>query len=811
MANLLRDVRVGLRLLAKRPGFTAVAVLTLALGIGANTAIFSVVYGTLLERLPYRDADQLVMVWSKPQPDSRNSVAAGDFLDWRAQSTVFQGLHAWTGRSYALATGADRPEQVQAAPVTPGWIENFGLTLQMGRDFLPEEGEPGKDDRLILSNSLWRERFGADRDIVGKRVRLDGRPFTVVGVVAPGPADRVQHRMYTPLAFTPEQVNHTFHWLTVMGRLKPGITLEQANAEMATIAQRIADQFPDAKKGWGISVEPLQNNFLPPRTINGLKFLLAGVSFVLLIACANVANLLLARGATRQKEVAIRSSIGAAPRHIATQFLAESVVLAGAGGLVGTGLAVALMKLIVTLMPAFTLPSEVDVRLSVPVLAFTILTAMASGILFGCAPVVQALRHDVNDTLKEGGRSGGTGRHRVQRALVVAEFALALSLLAGGGLAIQSLMNLSRVRVGFPTERLLTFSLSPPAQRLPDAERIQGFYDRLQEKIRALPGVQATSAATGGPFAGSFGMGVDIAGEPRAQGSSRRNAAFLMVTPDYHRTYGINLVRGRTFDAGDRAGGANVAVVNESFVNAYLRGEDPLAQTVLVDRLIPGQTTVGEPVAWRIVGVVQDVRNRGLRNDVRPEIDVPFGQSPWPSARIAVRTTNDPNALRTSIARIVQEMDPDLAMAGVRTMQEQIDESMSNDRFHAMMFTAFAAIALALAAVGIYGVMSFAVAQRIHDLGIRMALGADRRRVVGLVMRDGMKTALTGTTLGFAGAYYVGRSMQGLWFGVGAIDLGRFATIALTLVAAAMVACYVPARRAARVDPLRALRSTIGT
>jgi ABC-type antimicrobial peptide transport system permease subunit len=463
MTNLLRDIRFGLRLLAQRPGFTSVAVLTLALGIGANTAIFSVVYGTLLEPLPYRDADQLVMVWSKPQPDSRNSIAAGDFLVWRAQSTVFQGLHAWTGRGYALAVGSSPPEQIDAAATTPGWIGNFGLILQLGRDFQPDEGQPGRDDKVILTHQLWQEKFDGDKDIVGKQIRLNGRAHTVVGVIAPGSADRIQHRLYTPLAFTPEQDNHTFHWLSVMGRLKPGVTIAQADAEMATIAKRIADEFPDAKKGWGISVEPLQNNFLPPSTINGLKFLLAGVSFVLLIACANVANLLLARGATRQKEVAVRRSLGAAPRHIVTQFLA-------------------------------------------------------------------------------------------------------------------------------------------------------------------------------------------------------------------------------------------------------------------------------------------------------------------------------------------------------RTVEEQIHESMSNDRFNAMMFATFAAVALLLAAIGIYGVMSFVVAQRTREVGLRMALGADRRRVVALIMKDGMKTALLGTTLGFVGAYVVGRTMQGMWFGVGVFDPGRFAAVAATLIGAALLACYVPARRAATVDPLVALR-----
>src|SRR6188474_1615169 len=308
MRHLRRDVQFGLRLLLKNPGFTAVAVATLGLGIGASTAIFSVVYGTLLEPLPYHDPEQLVMVWSKPKPDSRNPAAAGDYLDWKAQNTVFQGLHAWTGRDVSLALPGERPEEINAAPVTPGWLTNFGWQLELGRDFLPEEGEVGKDDRVILSHALWQDRWNGDSKLVGQAIRLDGKPYTVVGILQKGPADRIQHKLYIPLAFTPEQINHDFHWLTVMGRLKPGVTIEQANADMARIAKRIADEFPDAKKGWGVSVEPLQNNFLPRNTIRGLWFLLAGVGFLLLIACANVANLLLARGAVRQREVALRAS-----------------------------------------------------------------------------------------------------------------------------------------------------------------------------------------------------------------------------------------------------------------------------------------------------------------------------------------------------------------------------------------------------------------------------------------------------------------------------------------------------------------------
>ena len=806
MQNLLRDVQFGLRLLIKNPGFTAVAVLTLGLGIGANTAIFSVVYGTLLEPLPYHDPEQLVMVWSKPQPDSRNSVAAGDYLDWKAQSTVFQGMHAWTGRDVSLAIGNDRPEQISAAPVTPGWIGNFGLQLQLGRDFTPEEGEVGQDDRVILCNSLWRERFDGDPAIVGKQIRLDGKPHTVVGVLRAGPGDRVQHKMYLPLAFTPDQINHDFHWLLVMGRLKPGVTLAQANAEMAGIAKRIADAFPDAKKGWGISVEPLQNNFLSRDTIAGLWFLLAGVSFVLLIACANVANLLLARGAVRQREVALRSSLGASPRRIVTQFLAESVVLALLGGLFGVALAVGLMRAFLAAMPAYTLPSEVDVRLSVPVLIFTVAAVMLSGLLFGCAPAWQATRLDLNETLKEGGRSAQAGRSRVQRALVVAEFALALTLLAGGGLAIHSLVNLSRVDLGFRTDRLLTFFLPMPTKRLEGAERVVLFYDRMQEKIRALPGVQAVPVSTGAPLQGGFGMAFDVVGRPKAQGSARDSASFIMATPDYFKTYGLPILKGRGFSALDTATSPRVAVVNESFVKRHLKDVDPLTQRVTVDELLPGQTRVGEAVEWQIVGVARDVKNRGPRGEVRPEIDVPFAQSPWPGVVVTVRSSSDPNALRTSIGAVIQQMDPDLPMAGVRTVEELVHQRLSNDRFNALLFSAFAVVALALAAIGIYGVMSFVVAQRSHEVGLRMALGADRSQVVRLVMRDGMKTALWGTVIGFAGAYAVGRAMQGMWFGVGALDPGRFLVIALTLIATALLACYVPARRASTVDPAVALR-----
>jgi putative ABC transport system permease protein len=426
--------------------------------------------------------------------------------------------------------------------------------------------------------------------------------------------------------------------------------------------------------------------------------------------------------------------------------------------------------------------------------------------VFGCAPAWQATRLNLSDTLKEGGRTATGGRGRLQRTLVVAEFALALTLLAGGGLAVHSLMNLSRVELGFPTDRLLTFFLPVPAERLEGADRVRLFYAQLEERVAALPGVQSVTVSTGAPLQGGFGMAFNVLGRPLKEGSARDASRFVMATPAYFRTFGLEVVKGRAFTAHDAAGSPRVALVNEAFVKRYLGEADPLTERLSIDELQPGQTRVGRPVEWQIVGVVRDVLNGGPRNEARPEVDVPFAQSPWPSARVTVRTAGDPNALRNGIGAVIQSLDPDLPMAGVRTMEQVVNESLSNDRFNALLFSSFAVVALVLAAIGIYGVMSFVVAQRRHEVGLRMALGAERAQVVGLVVRDGMFTALLGTALGFVGAYFVGRAMQGMWFGVSPLDPGRFAAVTLLLTATALLACYVPARRAASVDPLVALR-----
>ena len=582
MRNLTRDLQFGFRLLWKNPLFTSVAVLALALGIGANTAIFSVVYATLLAPLPYRQPDRIVMVWSKVG-GNRNVTSAGDFLEWKRQNTVFESIAAWTGGQMSLSVEG-QPEQVQAEPSTPGFLHVLGQPLLFGRDFLPEEGVVGKDHEVILTYRLWKNRFGGDRGILGHEVRLNGLPYTVVGVLAPGATDRVQSQLYVPLAFKPDQINHEFHWLLVMARLKPGVTLAQAGANMDSVTQHIAEVFPKSNQGWGASVEPLQNDFLNRNTRRALWMLLGAVGFVLLIACANVANLLLARGTARQREIAVRASLGASRGQLFSQFLTESVALASIGGAVGIALAWGFLQVILALMPPFTLPSEADVRLNVPVLLFTLAATMLAGILFGCAPALQAVRLNLNDTLKEGGRTGfSVGRQRVRHALVLAEFSLAVTLLAAAGLAVHSFWKLTHVDMGFRTDHLLTFSLPVPNDRLKGPDQITAFYRQLLDRVQALPGITSASASTGFPVEGTnFGMPFEIVGKPVADRSRRPGAGFNQVTPGFFSTFGIRMARGRAFTDADVAGGLPVAIVNSNFVKRYFPNVYPLTQSISV-------------------------------------------------------------------------------------------------------------------------------------------------------------------------------------------------------------------------------------
>ncbi len=806
MQTLLQNTRFSLRMLVRNPGLTLTVLLTLAIGIGANTAIFTVDYATLLAPLPYPQPDQLVMVWSKIQT-YHNGVAAGDFLDWKQQNAVFQDLCAWSGASFNLAT-KDKPEYVNGNRQTYSMLQMLGEPLFMGRYFLPEEGVAGRDHVVILTHKLW-VKLGANPNIVGTTLRMDGAPYTVVGVQRPGIFDRQEAQLTVPLVFKPEQVNHDFHWLLVMGRLKPGVTLKQAQQNMDAVTAHIAEVYPKSDKGWGSYVEGLKNDFLPKERIKMLWLLLGAVGFVLLIACVNVANLLLARGMARQKELAVRSSLGAGRATIFSQLLTESVILALAGGSLGVGMGYAMLQGLIAAMPRNTLPSEADLRLNIPILLFTLVATTLAGILAGSAPAWYASRIEPAEALKEGGRAGtSAGKHFLRRILVIGEFALALALLAGAGLTIHSFWNLAHVDLGIKTDHVLTFFLPVPEARSKDPQVISAYYREILAHIASVPGVQHSAAMTGEPpYGAGFGMPFMLeGGQTFADPSQRPDTRFGMVTPDYFNAYGIQLVSGRSFTDQDTAATVKVAMVNQDFVNKYLKGKDPFRQRVLVEELIPGVTKLGGYLPWQIVGTYHNVHTADQR-DENPEMLIPFYQIPWPQAGFAVRTSENPSAMLNSISTAVHQVDSSVALAEPKTLDDVVDESMANQRFTLILFTSFAAVALFLAGLGIYGVMSFSVAQRAHEIALRMALGATRGRVVGLVIRDGVLLAAIGLGLGLIGAYFVGRAMQSLLFGVQALDFAAFLAVAAVLLAAAILACFLPARRAASVSPMRVLRT----
>jgi putative ABC transport system permease protein len=802
MSKLLQNVRFSLRMLGKNPGFTAVAVLTLALGIGANTAIFSVVYGALLAPLPMPHPEQLVMVWSDDA--GRNVVSPGDFSDWKQQNSVFQKLVAWDEATFSLSVDG-HPQALQARVMSPGFFDMQGIPLSKGRDFVDEEGDPGKEHVVILTNRLWRERFGSDVAILGRKVRLNAEAYVVVGVLAAGMPDRYEAQLFVPMALRPDQITHERHWMTVMGRLKPGVTLQQANADMNNVARRVAETYPVSNKGWGVKVEPLKNDFTSRDTIKDLWLLMGAVGFVLLIACVNVANLLLVRGTVRKKEAVLRVSLGATRGQLFAQFISESLALALIGGALGVALAVMLLRVIVVLLPEFSIPTEADIRLNVPVLLFSMAATIMAGVLCGCAPAWQTSQWNLNDTLKEGGRSGGPSRHGLRRGLVIAEFALALTLLAGAGLVIHSFWKLTRVDLGFRQDHVLTFALPVSFDRFPRPEQVTAFYRPLLAKISALPGISSTTISNAIPIQWTgWGMNFSIAGQSAADPSALPNAGFTLVGPDYFRTFGIQIMTGRSFTEQDDAGSLPVAMVNETFVKRYLSNMDPLKQRVVVRRL--GVSTMGPPVEWNIVGVYRDVHNRSVRRESSPEISAPFWQSPLPWVRVSVRTSGDPASMTQSIAAEVRSVDPDLAMDQVRTMEQVVDEALGGDRFVTLLFAGFAGVALVLAAIGIYGVMSFAVALRTQEIGLRMAVGAGSWQVLLLVLKEGMLLALAGLVLGLGGTYFVGRAMRSVLYQVSAIDFASVGAVAVVLLVAAILACYLPARRATRIDPMAALR-----
>jgi putative ABC transport system permease protein len=804
--KMIQNLRYGMRMLRKNPGLTAAVIATLAIGIGATTAIYTVVYATLLAPLPFPQPDQLVIVWSKVRGHN-NSMSAGDFLDWQKQNRTFDHMSAFTGGTFNVAEKG-QPELINGRRATPGLYNMLGTPFLLGRDFLPEEGVPGKDHVVIMTNKLWN-KLGANRDIIGHTMRINGQPYTVVGVLSAGVTDRSDAQLIAPLAFTPEQINHDYHWLLTIGRLKPGVTMQQAQADMDGVTSNIAAAYPKTNKGWGAGVEAFKNDFLPSDRIHNLWLLLGAVGFVLLIACVNIANLLLAKGASRQKEIAIRGSMGAGRGQVFVQFLTESLVLAMVGGGLGIALGAALLRGIVALMPQGTLPDEANLQLDPAVLAVALGVTTLAGLLFGCAPAWYASRVDPAESLKDGGRSGmSSASHKLRRGLIVGEFSLALALLAGAGLAIHSFWNLTQIDLGVRPDHVLTFSLEQPQGRFENRDQMNEYNQQILRAVSAVPGVSETATVTGLPLRGtSDGMPFTLVGGPTyADPSQRPGAGFQSVSPGYFKTFGIGVLKGRSFNEQDTATSLHVAMVNEEFVRQHLKGLNPIGQRLSIEEIIPGLPKLGPAIQWEIVGVFHNVRAGDFRDDF-PEIDVPFTQSLSPNVNIGVRTAEDPATMVKAIAAAVHLVDSQIALGHVRTMDEVKSQSLADDRFTMFLYACFAVVALALAAVGIYGLMAFAVSQRTQEIGLRIALGASRQNVMSLIIREGSLLALIGLGIGVGGAVLVGRTMRATLYGVGTLDISVILSVAMLLFLTAMFASYLPARRAASIDPMAALRT----
>jgi putative ABC transport system permease protein len=813
MDTLLKDVRYALRRLRKTPGFSAIVLLTLALGIGANTAIFSVVNTVLLRPFAYRNPERLVIV-DHFYP-SLNNLEAGasppGFRDLRDKASDFDGVFVMTGWTPTLTGASGDPQRLQGTRASGLIFKTLGVAPVVGRSFTPDEDVPGKNKVVVLSDGFWQRQFGGDRSVIGKPITLNGEPYDVIGVMPPSfrdfngrPAD-----LWTPLALSPEQFsdnNRTSEFLQLVARLRPAITMERVRGDMTTFANQLKAQYPNNyPPDWTLKVTSM-NEKVSGDIRPALLVLLGAVGFVLLIACANVANLLLARAASRIKEVAIRAALGATRRDLLRQLFAESVLLAVVGGVLGLGLAWLGMKGVIALRPA-NVPRITELGIDWVVALFTLGVSLVTGLLFGLAPAVQTSRTNLQETLKEGGRSSSSDRsgHALRRVLVVAEVALALTLLTGAGLLIKSLALLQTVNPGFQSSGLLTFTVSiPNARYRSDTARIQ-YYDRAIEAVRAVPGVTGVGITSTLPFGGGWSTGsFAVEGyqpppnKPGPWGDQR------VVSPGFFTALKVPLIKGRTFTEQDGASGPQVVVVDEEMVRRYWPNVDPIGKRITFNN--PQRDT---SITWiTVVGVVGHTKHEGLDAENRVQLYFPYRA---PDAvggfmGFAVRTNGDPTRMLPAVRSALRSIDADVPIANVATMDANIAASMGQRRFAMLLLGLFAAMAVVLASIGIYGVMSYSVTQRAHEIGIRMALGAARRNVLGMVMKQGLLLVGIGVAIGLAGAFGLTRLIASQLFGVRPSDPSTFLGVAITLVGVAALATFIPAMRATRVDPVVALR-----
>jgi putative ABC transport system permease protein len=802
MNTLWQDLRFGFRMLRKSPVFTTVAVIALALGIGANTAIFSVVNAVLLSPLPFGNPDRLVMIWENDTQEGnpRNQVAPANYIDFRERNRTFEQLAFLTQTAGVNLTGGDQPERIESSAVSANFFSLLKVQPVLGPGFRPEDEKPDAEPVVVLSYGLWQRRFGGDTNIIGKTLTIEGQSASVVGVAPRGFQFPEKAEMWGPMPLAGEDAKvRARHSLLVIGRLKPDATLAEAKADLSTIASQLATEYPETNTGRGATLLTIKDQLVGD-VQPALIILLGAVGFVLLIACANVANLSLARGAARQKELAVRLTLGATRGRLVRQLLTESVLLSLMGGVLGLLLAVWGIDFLLALGPT-KVPRIEGVRLNWMVLGFTMSLSVLTGIIFGLVPALQASKPDLNESLKETerGASGGVGRVRARGLLVISEVALALVLLIGAGLLIKSFVRLQRVELGFNPENVLTMQLSLPFANYKEPNQVTAFYTQLTERVRHLPGVQAVGIVSRLPLAGDRSTSsLAIEGRPVETGKSPE-AHFRIITPDYFRAMGMVLRDGREFTADDRADAPPVVIINETVARTFWPGEQALGKRV---KLGPNPNS-----PWvTVVGVVNDARNFGLDAEAKSEVYVSYLQNPPNRVRLVVRTGPDPTSVLAAIKREIQMMDKDLPVAQVRTMEQLLGEAVAQRRLNMVLLAVFSSVALLLAAVGLYGVMAYSVTQRTHEIGVRMALGAQSADVMRLIVGQGMVLTLIGVGTGIVGAFLLTRVMSGLLYGVSATDPVIFGSIALLLTAVAFLACYLPARRASKVDPMVALR-----
>jgi putative ABC transport system permease protein len=808
--EFIQDVRFGLRTLLKSPGFAIVALATIGIGIGANAAIFSIVDGVLLKPSVFKEVDRMVQVLEKPPGGGRNGISTLNYLDWEKQNTVFEYIAAQRWGTVSL-TGVEVPVQVPCEQVRAHFFEVFQGTARLGRTFLPGEDEVGRDHVAVISNSFWVSQFASDPGVLGRKMILDGEPYLIIGVLPPGNFDLTATKIWRPLSFPPGNMTRDFHWFGAWALLKRGVTLHQAQTQMDALAIRIAHDYPKSNKGWGVGLDSYSSIKVSEYLRQSLYVLMGAVGMVLLIACANLANLTLARGISREREVAIRAAIGAGRWRLVRQFLTESLLLSVGGGALGLALAYAGMAIMKKTMPGSTIPPNVRVDMDGRVLLFVLGLSVLTGVLFGIVPALKATRPDLTNPIKQGGigASPGQASRRFRGCLVVAEVALAFVLLAGAGLLIRSFFRMQAVETGFDSTNVVTAWLPIPDRRFHSATEFKLYAQQLSDAVAAVPGVRDVALTSALPLQGwGYGMPFQVVGAKALDAANRPACFFKMVGPNYFRTLGIRLTRGRFLDEHDVKGSPPTAVINETMAKKYFADENPVGKRILVEEIAFAQTKLGPEIPWEVVGVVADekVGDLGSDNKYSPGMYVTIDQSPQTYQAIVVRGQTNSTLLQRSIRDAILRVNKDQVVDGMKTLDQIKYESVADQRFRSILMGIFAAVALLLAAIGLYGVISYSVVQRTREIGIRTALGANPGNIRALVLRSAMTLTVLGLLVGVAGALVLAQFLSSMLFNVGQYDPATLAAVAAVLTLVAALACLVPARRAMRVNPIVALR-----